>query len=181
MDEVWVNIPEFPNYWVSNLGRVKSIRYISKYNCNKEIILKQYTDRYGYLFVGFSVNHTKVKWFKVHRLVAKMFLNDYSESLQVNHKDENKKNNKVSNLEMCNNKYNCNYGNKNNTLSKPVIQEDLEGNFIKEWKSTREIEKVLGYSNTSISNCCNGFAKDYNSGKLYPVHCAYGYKWKYKL
>lgn len=61
-----------------------------------------------------------------------------------------------------------------------VIQETLDGNFVKEWASTREIEQTLGFSNTSISACCRGFAKDYHSGKVYPVHQAFGYKWKYK-
>lgn len=48
------------------------------------------------------------------------------------------------------------------------------------WASTREIEQTLGFSNTSISACCRGFAKDCHSGKVYPVHQAFGYKWKYK-
>ena len=52
--------------------------------------------------------------------------------------------------------------------------------YLKEWASTREIEQTLGFSNTSISACCRGFAKDYHSGKVYPVHQAFGYKWKYK-
>lgn len=178
--EEWRNIPDYPNYWVSNLGRVKSIRYIAKYGCNKETLLKQYVDRYGYMFVGFSINRHKVKWFKVHRLVAMMFLDDYSESKQVNHKDENKKNNNIFNLEMCDNRYNCNYGSRKTALAKTVIQEDLNGNFIREWCSTKEVERVLGYSSTSVSACCKGFLKDSHSGKIYPVHQAYGYKWKYK-
>lgn len=70
---------------------------------------------------------------------------------------------------MCNNRYNCNYGSRKNVLSKAVIQETL-----------REIEQTLGFSNTSISACCRGFAKDYHSSKVYPVHQAFGYKWKYK-
>ena len=93
---------------------------------------------------------------------------------------EDKKDNRVENLEMCNNRYNCNYGSRKNVLSKAVIQETLDGNFVKEWASTREIEQTLGFSNTSISACCRGFAKDYHSGKVYPVHQAFGYKWKYK-
>lgn len=87
---------------------------------------------------------------------------------------------KFKKVQMCNNKYNCNYGSRKNVLSKAVIQETLDGNFIKEWTSTREIEQTLGFSNTSISACCRGFAKDYHSGKVYPVHQAFGYKWKYK-
>ena len=60
----------------------------------------------------------KNKNFLVHRLVAKVFLDDYSEDLQVNHKDENKFNNNVSNLEMCTSKYNNNYGTRNERISK---------------------------------------------------------------
>ena len=44
----------------------------------------------------------------------------------------------------------------------------------------KHTEQTLGFSNTSISACCRGFAKDYHSGKVYPVHQAFGYKWKYK-
>lgn len=167
--EEWVEVYE--GYKISNLGRVYSTK------TNK--ILKLYKDRYGYYYVGIRINN-KLKFKKVHRLVAKAFIDNYDDRLQVNHKDEDKSNNKVSNLEMCNNKYNCNYGSRKNALSKKVIQETLKGEFIKEWNSTREIEDILGYSNTSISSCCRGYVKDYHSNKVYPVHQAYGYKWKYK-
>ena len=102
----------------------------------KTLILKQYLDRYGYLYVRLSNidsnNKSKITNLKVHRLVAMCFLNDYSKDLQVNHIDENKLNNNVSNLEMCSNKYNCRYGSRRTKLAKPVIQETLEGKFVKE-------------------------------------------------
>lgn len=167
--ESWIEVID--GYKVSNLGEVYSTK------TNK--ILKKHTDRYGYLYVGVYIDG-KLKFKKVHRLVAKAFLSNYSDNLQVNHKNEDKKDNRVENLEMCNNRYNCNYGSRKNVLSKAVIQETLDGNFVKEWASTREIEQTLGFSNASISACCRGFAKDYHSGKVYPVHKAFGYKWKYK-
>lgn len=81
---------------------------------------------------------------------------------------------------MCDNRYNCNYGSRKTALAKTVIQKDLNGNFIREWCSTREVERVLGYSSTSISACCKGFLRDSHSGRVYPVHQAHSYKWKYK-
>lgn len=167
--EKWIEV--FEGYKVSNLGEV--------YSNKSHKILKKYVDKYGYLYVGIVING-KLKFKKVHRLVAKSFLSDYSESLQVNHINENKQDNRVENLEMCDNKYNCNYGSRENALSKTVIQETLDGKFIREWQSTRDIEKELGFSNTSISACCRGYLKDYHRGKVYPVHQAFGYKWKYK-
>lgn len=127
--ESWIEVID--GYKVSNLGEVYSTK------TNK--ILKKHTDRYGYLYVGVYIDG-RLKFKKVHRLVAKAFLSNYSDDLQ----------------------------------------ETLDGNFVKEWASTREIEQTLGFSNTSISACCRGFAKDYHSGKVYPVHQAFGYKWKYK-
>ena len=68
---------------------------------------------------------------------------------------------------------NCNYGTRNERQglghSKPIEQYDLEGNFIKEWESAAEVEKVLGFNHSNISKCCLG---RYN--------VAYNYKWKFK-
>lgn len=167
--EKWVEV--FEGYRVSNTGKV--------YSSKTSRQLKVYKDRYGYLYVGLRIDN-KLKFKKLHRLVAKAFLKDYSEELQVNHINEDKTDNRIENLEMCTNKYNCNYGSRKNALSKVVIQETLDGEFIREWSSTREIERTLGFSNTSISNCCRGFVKDGHSGNIYSVHQAYGFKWKYK-
>ena len=150
----------------------------------KILILKQYLDRYGYLYVRLSNrdlnNKSKMINLKVHRLVAMCFLDDYSKDLQVNHIDENKLNNNISNLEMCSNKYNCRYGSRRTKLAKPVIQETLEGKFVKEWISIREITRTLGYARACISACCKGVLKSSHTGKIYPVRHAYGYKWRFK-
>ena len=119
----------------------------------------------------------------IHRLVATAFCENKNpqEFIYVNHIDENKLNNNVSNLEMCSNKYNCRYGSRRTKLAKPVIQETLEGKFVKEWISIREITRTLGYARACISACCKGVLKSSHTGKIYPVRHAYGYKWRYKI
>lgn len=172
--EQWKDIAGYEGlYKVSNLGNILSTR--------RSKLLKKTTDNYGYHVVGLSGRYSS-KVFKVHRLVARAFLEDYSDNLQVNHKNEIKTDNQVSNLEMCDNKYNCNYGSRKTTLAKPIIQETLNGEFVKEWKSLQEIEKTLGFCRQIISSCCKGFQKDNHrlDRKVYPVHQAYNYKWKFK-
>lgn len=100
--EEWRNIEGFANYQVSNLGNVRSSRKV----------LVKTLDKYGYHTVSLH-NTNGMKVCKVHRLV---FLPDYDDNLQVNHKDEVKTNNQVNNLEMCTNRYNCNYGSSRTAL-----------------------------------------------------------------
>lgn len=166
MTEEWRILEENSKFSISNLGNLK--------NNDTNKYCKQYLDRYGYLYVYLRIDK-KTKFKKVHRLVAKYFLSNYSELLQVNHKDEDKTNNQVTNLEMCNNKYNCNYGTRKTVLSKPILQYNLDGSFVKEWMSLREIERTLGFPHSSISNCCKG--KDYNNCKITQ---AYNYVWRFK-
>ena len=174
MKEIWKDIKDYEGlYMVSNWGRVKSMNYN---HSGKEKILKTGTYKSGYLYVVLYKNN-KRKHFSIHRLVAEAFLEipeDIKQYigtvyLQVNHKDENKQNNNVENLEFCDIKYNSNFGtrneriaakNTNGKLSKPVLQYDLEGNFIKEWRSTRECERN-GFSHGAVSACCQGELKKY--------------------
>ena len=133
MEEIWKDIyyidilnneiVDFRNcYQVSNLGRVKNLKR------NKE--LKRHKTRDGYLRVDLTKNK-KTKHYQVHRLVAYMFIHndDTKNKIQINHKDEDKTNNCVENLEWCTAKYNCNYGTHNERVSaktkgvpKPSIQ-----------------------------------------------------------
>ena len=92
----------------------------------------------------------------------------------MNHKDENKHNNCVQNLEWCTVKYNVNYGTRNERMaekkSKPVLQIDIKtGEIIKEFPSTMEVQRQLGINNSHISQCCKGKLKS-----------AYCFKWQYK-
>lgn len=96
----------FPNYEVSNLGNVKSLNYN---HTEKEGILKPAKNRDGYSVISLHKNN-KQKHFLVHRLVALAFIPNIQNLPQINHKDENKKNNRVENLEWVTPKENCNYG-----------------------------------------------------------------------
>lgn len=155
----------YPEYQVNNFGKIRSL----KNNKIKEI--KQTDNNYGYLCATLCSNG-KLKTEKVHRIVAKTFIPNPNNLLCVNHKDENKYNNCVDNLEWCNHYYNNHYGKRTKKvktkLAKKVRQYDLKGNFIKEYESTIEVERQLGYFQSSISNCCNNKRKT-----------AYGFKWKY--
>ena len=156
MKEIWKDIKDYEgHYQVSNLSRVKSIKF------GKERILKPVTDRHGYSLVGLWKNN-KQKTYKVHRLVAEAFIPNPYNLPQVNHKDENPLNNNVNNLEWCNSKYNCNFGTRIERISKrrskTVLQYDLEGNFIREWKSTAECGRN-GFNQAHVAACCEGKLK----------------------
>ena len=107
MIEEWRDIKGYEGkYQVSNLGRVKSLNYN---HTKKEKILSDYPNTYGYLYVNLYKNG-KGKPFYIHKLVAQAFIDNPNNYREINHKDENKQNNRVENLEWCNRKYNCNYG-----------------------------------------------------------------------
>ena len=165
-DEIWCSIKGFEGlYEVSDKGRVKSIGY------GKERILKPGRNKDGYLLVSLYKNIEKICY--VHRLVAQTFIPNPNNLPQVNHKDENKTNNSVQNLEWCDRKYNVNYGTRNQMvsmkLSKPILQFTKSGEFVKEWKSATDVQRNLGYSNQHISSCCKGKLKS-----------AYNFIWKFK-
>lgn len=153
--EIWKSLDfiGFPDYEVSNMGRVKSLK------CGKERILKPSKTKVGYLDLNLCKNG-KPKHFLVHRLVAKCFLEPIEGKDIINHKDENPLNNRVENLEFCSQQYNCNYGTHNEKLSKakyiPIIQLDLQNNFIREWNSAKIASKELNISRHHISSCCRG-------------------------
>ena len=149
-------------YEVSDQGRVRSLKF------GKERIMKQLITPKGYIRVGLRKNGYQ-KMYLVHRLVAQTFIPNPDNLTEVNHKDEDKINNKVSNLEWCDRKYNINYGTRTDRCSKQVIQFTKDGVFVREWKSTRDVERNLGYFHSYISKCCNGRYKS-----------AYNFIWKFK-
>ena len=136
MKEEWRNITNYEElYQVSNLGNVKNIRRnkLKKLTLNKD----------GYYIVKLSKNNKK-KVYLVHRLVAKEFIENKNNYDIVNHKDENKTNNKVDNLEWCTIKYNNNYGTRwiKNYLKKYIneVLILLENDEIE--KATNMLEKL---------------------------------------
>lgn len=117
-EEIWKPIEGYEGlYEVSSYGRVRSLdRYVKgrygNYRLHKGKILSPAKDTTGYLKVVLSCNG-KSKTIKVHRLIAQTFILNPDNLPEVNHKDEDKTNNRVENLEFCNRKYNCNYGSRN--------------------------------------------------------------------
>ena len=91
MEEIWKIIEGYPNYMVSNKGRVKSLNYHRE---RKEKIMENKKTKTGYLRITLNKNG-KYKTFAVHRLVAEAFIPNPNNLPEVNHKDENKQNNFV--------------------------------------------------------------------------------------
>ena len=173
--EEWRDIIGFEGkYQVSSKGRVKSLNYN---RTGKERMLKAFKDDKGYLFVELSKD-SKGKKYRIHRLVAQAFISNPENLPFVNHKDEDKTNNCVENLEFCSNEYNCNYGTRNKRIaesrinnpkiSKPVMSISKESGLIMEYPSVMEAERATGVNNSHIVRCCKGIYKS-----------AGGYIWQY--
>lgn len=183
MEEIWKDIPNFEGYYqMSNLCRVRSVdRYVMHYPdgfaLRKGKIIQQHINKNtGYTSVTLKKEGKQTNKL-IHRLMYETFIGEIPEGMQVNHIDEDKTNNKLSNLNLMSPKDNINWGTgmermiKNRTGCKapiPVFQYGLEGDLIKEWCSAREVERELGFSQGNISLCCLGKRKT----------CG-GYIWKY--
>lgn len=108
--EIWKNIKNYEGlYKISNLGRVKSLPKYAGRSYRKEKILKTYLDKNGYVKVILCKNN-RTRFLSIHRLLAEAFIPNPNDYPQINHKDENKQNNSLNNLEWCTCKYNINYG-----------------------------------------------------------------------
>ena len=167
IDEIWKDVKDYKGlYKVSNFGRVKSLKRINCYGriINEKILTSTLNNK-GYLRVKLSKNG-KGKNVSVHRLVAEAFIPNPNNLPQINHKDENPKNNNVKNLEWCDNKYNSNFGTKPIRIGrqhkKKIGQYTKENKLIKIWDSATDVKKELNYDDSSIRKCCNNI-KNYNT------------------
>lgn len=193
MKEIWKDIKDYEGlYQISNLGRLKALEKTiwngQGYLYFPEKIRKLNPDKDGYLNITLS-NKGEAKTFKIHRLVAEAFLPNSDDLPEVNHKDGDKTNNNVSNLEWCTRKENQRHafriglinqnGERNpmygrlgadNPNSIPIYQlNKYTGDIIREYDSLASAGRDLGVNTGKICLVCQGKRDS-----------AYGYKWKYK-
>lgn len=153
----WRDIECYEGYYqVSNTGLVRAIsRTIifadgRKRNYPEKMlpIKEWFKNGKGYLMVSLTKHH-KTKGFSVHRLVANAFIPNPNNYPQVNHKDEDKSNNQVENLEWCSAKYNNRYSN-----AVRVTQYDKKWNIIKTWECIADAASTLNIPAPDIVLCC---------------------------
>lgn len=178
MKEIWKDIPEYEGlYQASNLGKIKSLeRFTNDGHHVMSKILKPSLAK-GYLKVNLCKDNV-AKTIYVHKLVAKTFLDNKENFPCINHKNENKQDNRLDNLEWCTYFYNTHYGtsiNRNRKTqlnckktSKQVIKLSENDEIICRYLSINEAMRLTNVNAINICQCCKGKRKT-----------AGGYIWRY--
>lgn len=184
MKEIWRDIKDYEGlYQVSNLGRVRSLdRYVKHSRGGvmvrrKGCLLKPTTNK-GYKMVALSKNNT-IRYYLIHRLVAEAFIPNPENKPYIDHINTIKTDNRVQNLRWVTRLENENnpltrkhrsqsLKGENNPSSKPVLQYDKEGNFIKEWEYIKLAAISTNINESCISRCCK-----------FKLKTAGGYIWRY--
>jgi hypothetical protein len=169
--EIYKRIEGFEhNYMVSNYGNVKTLgngkSTCPLYNSERQLTKRKKSN--GYFQVKLFKNGNR-HHIGIHRLVALAFLPNDENKKEVNHKDCNKENNNVSNLEWCTSRENKIHASINGRLSikkgaenkqsKKVNQYTLDNAFVQSFASAGEASRVLGISKQCVIMCCNGKIK----------------------
>lgn len=154
MQEIWKDVINYEGFYqVSNFGQIKS------FHKNKEIIMKPFLNKGGYVYIMIS-DGVNLKNKRLHRLVAEAFHPNPENKRTVNHLDGNKQNNFAYNLEW--NTHSENHLHSNNVLmnnkggglGRKINQLSKGGEFIKSWNSIREASNTLDLDAGHISACC---------------------------
>ena len=139
-------------YAVTSCGKVWSYKY--------KKFLEPWDNGDGYLCVILYKDNEKKKCY-VHRLVAEAYIPNPDNLTDVDHIDNDKTHNYLNNLQWITHKDNC-----RKSKNKPILQYDLDGNFVREWECAYDVGKEVS---KGINNCLKGRRKS-----------AYGFIWKYK-
>ena len=181
MEEIWKDIDGYEGlYQVSSLGNVRSLNYGGRGYTG---LLTPKCNNRGRLWVELKNGGIK-KTAQIHRLVGATFIPNPGKLPQINHKDENPKNNVVENLEWCTASYNTRYsvdrhperykrgGGHGHRAWKhgdvKIVQLSESGEVVRIWAGTPEIIKNTKWRTSSITSCCFGKRKT-----------AYGFKWQF--
>lgn len=196
-DVEWKSIPNFSWYLASNTGQIL--------DAAENKLVKQYTHANGYKLVRAMDDYGERKLTGVHRLIYQAFCGIYPKHLEINHKDEVKSNNNIENLEAITRIENCNYGTRNERVSKAMkgrtlsnahkksISQSLKGVKIKE--TTKQavskalskpvaqftVEGKLIAEYNSITEACSKTGINHISGVCRGVRkTAGGFIWRYQ-
>lgn len=154
MEEIWKDIKGYEGlYQVSNLGRVRS--FPRQGTRKEETILRLTKTKKGYLSLHLCKNK-EGRSFRVHRLVAEAFIPNPTNLPQINHKDENKLNNCVDNLEWCDSRYNNIYNGRMKKIARKIGRKVkcLETDVI--YDSISEAARATGITYSNIAAVCQG-------------------------
>lgn len=154
-------------YEISNIGRLRTKHAGKRGYVNEYRYINPVDNGNGYLRVNLMCNGVQ-RTVYIHKLVALYFIDNPHGYTEVNHKDENKANNNVDNLEWCTHKYNANYGTR---IERGIRSRDkrikcIETNEI--YPSLKEASQAMNLTRSAISNCIKGRSKT-----------AAGYTWEY--
>ena len=139
-------------YGITSCGKIWSYKY--------KKFLTPNANRYGYLRVTLSKDYERKSCY-VHRLVAEAYIPNPDNLPEVDHIDNDKNHNYVNNLQWITRKDNV-----RKSKNMPILQYDLDGNFIREWECAADVGHIVS---KNIYECLKGRRKT-----------AYGYIWKYK-
>jgi len=184
-EEIWKDIPGFEGFYeISSFGRIKSF----KKNRDGEIL--KLTNKKGHYFSFVLQGKGKErKSARIHRLVAEAFIPNPDNLPEVNHKDGNKQNNMVDNLEWCTSSHNVQHSIRmhreqlnpmiyynQHIKPKPIIQLQKDGSFVNRFENSAEAEKATGVCQRNILQVAN--RTPFKPG--HPRKSAGGFVWRFE-
>lgn len=160
---MWKQIYDYPNYEVSDKGEIRNIK--------SGRILKTRPNPRGYYYTNLSKNGN-LKVFRIHRIVAQLFIPNPDGKSEVNHIDGNKKNNAADNLEWVTREENRQHAIDTGLMSGgiPVDQYEMTGEFVARYESLSKAAFSVNGDSQAISHCCKGWQSHHR-----------GFVWKYAL